>query len=80
LEAVAACLQPTQGECADAIKPPLTVSFSNLRVGHVLVSDIQTMDGILIVAAGNQITPPLIQRLRNFSALSGIREPILVAA
>lgn len=80
LEAVADCLQPTEGEGADSIKPPLTVSFSNLRVGHVLVSDIQTMDGILIVAAGNQITPPLIQRLRNFSALSGIREPILVEA
>ncbi len=80
LEAVAACLQPAEADCANSIKPPLTVSFSNLRVGHVLVSNILTMDGILIVAAGNQITPPLIQRLRNFSTLSGIREPILVAA
>lgn len=80
LAAVGDCLQPASGESTDAVKLPLTVSFSNLRVGHLLVSDVQTMDGIMIVAAGNRITPPLIQRLRNFSALSGIKEPILVEA
>jgi response regulator RpfG family c-di-GMP phosphodiesterase len=81
LEAVGACLQQSDSVgLANPKKPPLTVSFSNLRVGHILVSDIQTMDGILIVAAGNRITPPLIQRLRNFSTLTGIKEPIIVEA
>jgi response regulator RpfG family c-di-GMP phosphodiesterase len=54
------------------------VTFTNLRIGHVLVSDLETKDGVLIIAAGNRITPPLMQRLRNFAALSGIKEPIHV--
>lgn len=56
------------------------VTFTNLRVGHVLVSDLETKDGVLIISAGNRITPPLLQRLRNFAALSGIKEPIHVEA
>jgi hypothetical protein len=55
---------------------PRAVTFANLRVGHVLVSDLLTQDGTLILSAGNRITPPLIERLRNFAALSGIKEPI----
>ncbi len=42
------------------------------------MSDVQTRDGIMIVSGGNRITPTLIHRLRNFSALSGIKEPIYV--
>jgi len=52
------------------------VTFAALRVGHVLTADLETKDGVLILSAGNRITPPLIQRLRNFAALSGIKEPI----
>lgn len=79
LRALDSCLPPPPGELAEA-KPPLAVSFSNLHVGQVLASEIKTMDGIMIVAAGNEITPPLLQRLRNFASLSGIREPIHVEA
>ena len=50
LEAVGDCLYiPAAEESADAVKPSLTVSFSNLQIGQLLVSDIQTMDGTLIV-------------------------------
>jgi hypothetical protein len=51
-----------------------------LRVGHMLVSDIETKDGTMIVGAGNRLTPALLHRLRNFSALSGIKEPVYVVA
>jgi response regulator RpfG family c-di-GMP phosphodiesterase len=54
------------------------LTFANLRVGHVLVSDLETKDGVLIISAGNRITAPLMQRLRNFATLSGIKEPIHV--
>jgi response regulator RpfG family c-di-GMP phosphodiesterase len=57
---------------------PRAVTFTNLRVGHVLTSDLETKDGVLIISAGNRITPPLLQRLRNFATLSGIKEPIHV--
>jgi response regulator RpfG family c-di-GMP phosphodiesterase len=79
LEAISGCFKlaiPLPGEPA----PPLAVTFSKLQVGHLLISDIQTRDGVMIVSAGNRITQPLLQRLKNFSALSGIKEPIQVAA
>jgi hypothetical protein len=78
LDAVATCFNITPTEPTNTIALPLTVMFAELRVGHVLVSDIVTKDGILIVAAGNHITQPLIQRLRNFASFSGIKEPIHV--
>ncbi len=78
LDSVSACFKLASGNPAVAATLPVSVNFSDLRNGHVLVSDIVTRDGILIVSAGNRITPPLIQRLRNFAALSGIKEPIFV--
>jgi response regulator RpfG family c-di-GMP phosphodiesterase len=54
------------------------VGFANLRVGHILCSNLETKGGILLVTAGNRITPMLMHRLRNFSSLYGIQEPIYV--
>lgn len=59
-------------------KPKIPITFADLRVGHLLCSDVETCDGILIVSGGNRVTPTLMQRLRNFSMLSGIKEPIYV--
>lgn len=72
LETVAALFAPV------VQRPPLEIPFSKLLVGHVLCSDIQTRDGILIVVAGHKITPALMERLRNFNDLSGIKEPIRI--
>jgi response regulator RpfG family c-di-GMP phosphodiesterase len=55
-----------------------TVSFADLRVGHVLRSNLETKGNMLLVTAGNRITPMLLYRLRNFSSLYGIREPIYI--
>jgi response regulator RpfG family c-di-GMP phosphodiesterase len=56
----------------------IALSFAALRVGHILRSNLETKGGILLVTAGNLITPMLIHRLRNFSSLYGIQEPIYV--
>jgi len=55
-----------------------TVAFADLRVGHVLRSNLETKGNLLLVTAGNKITPMLMHRLRNFSSLYGIQEPIFV--
>ena len=78
LDAVAACFQTGLRHPDEAKRPPVSLTFASLRVGHLLVTDIQTRDGIMLVARGNRITPALIHRLRNFSSLSGIKEPIYV--
>ncbi|MDB6023364.1 MAG: response regulator, partial [Pedosphaera sp.] len=80
LDAVDACFNLRPQADGQTAKPPLAITFAGLRVGHVLVSPVETRDGVLIISAGNRISPPLIQRLRNFSALSGIKEPIYVEA
>ena len=38
----------------------------------------ETKAGMLLVTAGNKITPMLLHRLRNFSSLYGIQEPIYI--
>jgi response regulator RpfG family c-di-GMP phosphodiesterase len=80
LEAICGCFKLATPVTENAAKPPVPVAFPALRVGHLLVSDIETRNGTMIVAAGNRITPALIHRLRNFSSLSGIKEPIYVEA
>jgi response regulator RpfG family c-di-GMP phosphodiesterase len=54
------------------------VAFAELRVGHVLRSNLETKGNMLLVTAGNKITPMLLHRLRNFSSLYGIQEPIYI--
>ncbi len=78
LDAVAACFDVNPHANGASTRPPLPVPFAGLRVGQTLVSDVQTKDGVLIISSGNRITPALFARLRNFSALSGIKEPIYV--
>ena len=38
-----------------------------------------TTSGTKVVVAGTEITSVLLEKLRNFAALSGIQEPILAA-
>lgn len=61
-------------------KRSVALPFAQLRIGQILTADIETCDGILIVVAGNRITAALHERLRNFSHLSGIKEPVCVEA
>lgn len=53
-------------------------SLGELTVGQVLASDVDTLDGILVIKAGTELTAVVLQRLRNFAALNPIREPIYV--
>ncbi|MGO8696977.1 MAG: HD domain-containing phosphohydrolase [Limisphaerales bacterium] len=54
------------------------ILFKDLSVGQVLLSDVLTREGTKIVMAGVKVTPVLLAKLRNFAALSGIQEPILI--
>lgn len=62
---------------ADKPKVQRAVQFSELRPGQMLISEIRTAtDNVMVVGAGTRLTPVIIERLRNFAALSGIKEPI----
>ncbi|MBC8001786.1 MAG: response regulator [Opitutaceae bacterium] len=58
----------------------IEVSLVDLLVGHVLVDKIETSEGVVIVGAGTLVTAMLLEKLRNFAAVSGIKEPIRVTS
>ena len=74
-------------KCFDAYLPHASataslaraVHLSELHVGQVLRSDIETNDGTLLLLRGGKLTPVILEKIRNFSQLSGIKEPIYVA-
>ena len=54
------------------------VTFQELKVGDCLVAPVETVDGVVMVAAGQTITPVCLRRLGNLETLSGIKEPLYV--
>jgi response regulator RpfG family c-di-GMP phosphodiesterase len=80
IEAVAACfdIYLPAGSAVDS--KTQMVPFNELRVGAILKAELFTGDGTLIAAPETKVSPMLLAKLRNFAALSGIREPICIAA
>jgi hypothetical protein len=76
LRAFGRCLAKQGAEAPEA--PTLEISLHELRIGQVLLTGIVTMEGLLVIPEGTTIGLVHLQKLRNFSRLSGIREPILV--
>ncbi|MEP6664076.1 MAG: HD domain-containing phosphohydrolase, partial [Verrucomicrobiota bacterium] len=74
------CFNLYYPKAGEETAPPVALNFPNLRVGHLLRSDVETKNGVLIVSAGSVVSATLMQRLRNFSLLSGLQEPIYVEA
>jgi response regulator RpfG family c-di-GMP phosphodiesterase len=56
----------------------MELSVKELRLGHLLDSDIQTANGLLLVPAGTRLGQTHLEKLRNFARLGGIQEPITV--
>jgi response regulator RpfG family c-di-GMP phosphodiesterase len=52
------------------------ISLKELSIGHVLCSNVETADGVLIVCAGTKVTQMALEKLRNFAQIQGIKEPL----
>ena len=44
----------------------------------VLRSNVETIEGTLILSAGNQLNDMMLERIHNFHSVAGVKEPILV--
>jgi len=55
-----------------------SVPLAELAPGHVLLADILTVEGTVVLATGATLNATQIQRLRNFATLNPIVEPISV--
>jgi len=49
-------------------------------VGMFFDQDVKSSKGLLLIARGQEVTPGLLERIRNFSSGLGIREPIRMVA
>ena len=56
----------------------LEVGLSRLLDGDQLGHDCKTVDGRLLLAAGNEITRPVLEKMRQVHKLVGIQEPITI--
>jgi hypothetical protein len=48
----------------------------DVTVGMVFGEDLKSGKGLLLIARGQEVTPALLERMRNFSAELAIREPV----
>jgi response regulator RpfG family c-di-GMP phosphodiesterase len=55
-----------------------SLPLAELTPGHVLLANIVTYDGTVVLAAGAALNATQLQRLRNFASLNPIVEPISV--
>ncbi len=76
LRALRAHLKEQEGKADDA---PVALGLSALRPGQVLAEGVFTPDGLLLIPAGTRMGMAHLEKLRNFSRLGGVREPIVVA-
>jgi response regulator RpfG family c-di-GMP phosphodiesterase len=54
----------------------LELTISEVGVGMVFGEDLKSSKGLLLIARGQEVTPTLLERMRNFSADLAIREPV----
>lgn len=55
-------------------------SVRDLVSGEVILCDIETVHGLLVVTAGRVISPALLERLKNYHSTVGLKEPIMITA
>ena len=78
LEAVASVFDIYLERATPAEPTTLQVGIKDLRVGCILTAAVLTRDGVLIVPAGAEISPMLMEKLRNFANLRDLEEPMWV--
>ena len=78
VEAVAAVFDICLAHTTPAESQSRPVRIKNLRVGWTLAAEARTRHGVMIVPAGTQISPLLMEKLRNFAELGDLEEPMLV--
>lgn len=54
------------------------MKVAHLLAGYTLHSDIETEEGLLVLAAGAKLTGAQVQRLHNLTKVYGFKEPVMV--
>lgn len=68
------------GAAPGADTKALELSVTQLSAGHRLRASVHTKGGLLLAKEGTILTEAVIERIRNFERLSGVRQPLVVEA
>ncbi len=52
--------------------------LQELQLNMIVGEDVLSLKGVLLIAKGQEITPALLERLKNFAKTVGVKEPIRV--
>jgi len=78
LESCFQCFNAFLANSISSTVPVLTQYIRELKPDQVVVSDITTTDGFVLLGAGNRLTPMMLRRLLNYDALGDVKQPVLV--
>jgi hypothetical protein len=78
LDCALRCLASLANDTKSVQKRIRSVSVAELEVGQLLLSDVVTGSGALVITSGNRISESLLVRIRNFARLQNIRQPIKI--
>ncbi len=56
----------------------IEIGVKDLRTRMILAADVMANDGTLLIGKGQEVTPAMHQRLRNFAKTRGVVEPVYV--
>ncbi len=62
----------------EGLEPVRGVAVKEMQTGMTLVEDVRTEGGLLLVAAGQEVTVGLLEKIINFHDSSGLQEPLWV--
>ncbi|HTY63249.1 MAG TPA: HD domain-containing phosphohydrolase [Acidobacteriota bacterium] len=78
LDSAYLCFAPALKKTGHVHRRDYFIPARNLKVGQILLSDVLTDNGTLLIKAGNWISDTILERINNFSKLNGVQEPIHV--
>ena len=78
LQAAVACFALLRDQQRAAPMRTVEIDACDLKLGYVLAADIMGTDGTLLISSGHRISETLLARIKNFIAVSGIQEPVLI--
>ncbi len=72
------CFPDFLSNALSAQAPVLTVPVYALQAGQILVANITTRSGTVLLSAGSRLTDMILRRLRNYAAIGDVNEPVMV--
>jgi response regulator RpfG family c-di-GMP phosphodiesterase len=72
------CFPDFLSNAISASQPVLTLAIADLKPGQIVVADINSRSGTTLLSGGSRLTEMILQRLKNYSSLGEVQEPVMV--